>query len=485
MDYISQEWPIVYKQSLYVNNKKANIAIITYWSDIEYVKKIITNYDNINTIGNAYSKILCLNPILVNLSTNRFIRYLLLCGDDKENAEHTLVSFFNGDLINSMTDDNIEDTKESKDNKIKEHLQHIKNQITLIKCNFDNINEKIKSLEYSSPYEVNIADICDILKPKSSVTWNSFDSGYVLRSDNLLELFFKINQKLMTRGKLTKIRDNSIREINNMMTIYSGPLLDNLDDVFSISPSRIKDYYDEFRSRILPKDQSYTYSTRIFIEKIIDELKKDGFTKRAYSPIFYPDDYDLKNNPCAIGVHYLLVGNRLHSSIFFRSNDMFRAWPLNMLGFRFQQRLIADAAFGSQCEIGPTTIISSSAHIYSENWGDANELINKIKYIKNKFYDPEGYFICSKEEDNTILINYFSIDGKIQWMWQKPNEEYEELINEVSSFITDTQHAGYIAKEITKLSYNIYTENSSNKMLKNTPSCNNSNDKCTINKINI
>jgi len=469
MNLISKDWPLVHKKNLCVINEKANIAIVTYWSNIEYIRARISDFSNINTLGNAYSKILCLNPILVNLSANRYIRYLILCGDDKENAEHTIISFFNGDLINLM------------DEEYKEHLNNVKKQINIIKCTLEDLDKTIKSLPKLPPYDIDVVDIQAILKPKSSVIWNSHDSGYLLRSDDLLELFFKINQKIMTRGKNSRIRDNEIREINNMVTVYNGPILNELDDCFLISTSRIKDYYEEFKSRKIPEDQSYTYSGRIFIEKIINELRQDEFTKRGYSPIFNPDDYNLNNNPCAVGVHYLIISGKLHCTVFFRSNDMFRAWPLNMLGFRYQQMLIATEL---GYDLGPITIVSSSAHIYSENWVNANDLIDRIKYIKNKFFDPEGYFICSKEEDNTILINYYSIDGKIQWMWQKPNHEYEELINEVTTYLTDTQHAGYIAKEITKLAHNIYSENSANKMLKEIPSCVNSacgiNDVCGI-----
>lgn len=466
--FISSEWPIVHKNNLHVVNNQANIAIVTYWSNIEFVKKLITDFSNINLLGNAYSKVLCLNPMLVNISTNRYIRYLILCGDDKENAEHTINLFFNGNMIDSM------------DENYKQALHHVKKQITIIKCNFENLNETIKSLVSMEPYKENIVDMQEILKPKSSVIWNSNDSGYLLRSDDLLELFFLINQKLMTRGKLGKTRDNAIREINNMITVYNGPILDELDESFMVESCRIKDYYTEFRSRIKPDDQPYTYCSRIYLDEIKRELSEDQFTKRAYSPIFYQDDYKLTSNPCAIGIHFLLVDNKLHSTIFFRSNDMFRAWPLNMLGFRYQQQLVATEL---GYEIGPTTIVSSSAHIYSENWQNANDLIDKIKFIKNKFFDPEGYFLCSKEEDNTLLINYYSIDGKIQWMWQKPNEEYEELINEVTSYLTDPQHAGYIAKEIVKLANNIYTENSANKMLKDVPSC--TNDSCSIDICNV
>ena len=461
-NFISSEWPVTYKKDLYINNSNANIAIVTYWSNIDYVKKLITDMTNINVIGNAYSKILCLNPILVNLSTNRYIRYLILCGDDKENAEHTFDNFFNGNLIESMDSEYID------------ALTHIKRQITIHKTNFDKINDTIKSLSTLPAYDHDIIDISSLLKPKSSIVWNSNDSGYICRSNDLTELFFRINQKLMTRGKLSKIRDLAIREINNLVTVYNGPILDKLDDCFMIDPQRIQDYYYEFSTRIKPNDQAYTYATRMSIDEIQRELTMDKFTKRAYTPIFYETDYQLSTNPCAVGVHYLVCNDKLHATIFFRSNDMFRAWPLNMLGFRYQQQLIAkNLGYG----LGPTTIISSSAHIYSENWTNANDLIARIKYISNKFFDPEGYFICSKEEDDTILVNYHGIDGKIQWMWQKPTNEHEELLYEITSHLTDTQHAAYVAKEIIKLTYNIYTENSANKMLKDIPQC--TSDSCS------
>lgn len=455
---IIDNWPLVYKKNLYVHNCNNNIGIVTYWSNIEYIKNLLVDFSNICIIGNAYSKILSLNPMLINISSNRFIRYLILCGDDKENAEEYIISFFHGNLIDSL------------DNEYKESLSHVKKQITLLKCSEANLNNVISSLTKLDPYPENPINISELLKPKSAQTWNSHDSGYVLRSDNLKELFFKVNQKIMLRGKNSKIRDNAIKEINNLMTIYTGPILDELDDCFLISKKRIQDYYDEFKNKILPQDQPYTYSTRLFIDNMILELVKDKFSKRSYSPIFYPTDYDLNNNPCAVGMHLLIIESKLNATIYFRSNDMFRAWPLNMLGFRYQQNLIATSL---GYPLGATTIVSSSAQIYSENWDNANNLISQIQYIKNKYYDPEGYFICSKEEDDTILVNYYNTSGQIQWMWQKPSSDHEILIDEIATHITDPQHIGYLAKEVTKLAYNIYTENSANKLLSDncTSSC--------------
>lgn len=457
MDSISENWPLVYKKNLYIHNCYNNIGIVTYWSNIDYIKNLIVDSSNICLIGNAYSKILCLNPILINLSANRFIRYLILCGDDKENAEEYITSFFHGNLIDSL------------DPEYKESLMHVKCQVTLFKCSESDLNKTIFLLSKIEPYPEKAINIADLLKPKSAQTWNSHDTGYILRSNNLKELFFKVNQKIMLRGKNSKIRDNSIKEINNLMTIYNGPLLDELDDCFLISKKRIQDYYNEFKDKILPKDQPYTYSTRLFIDKMILELEKDKYSKRSYSPIFYPTDYELSNNPCAIGMHLLIVEDRLNATVYFRSNDMFRAWPLNMLGFRYQQKLIAESLGYS---LGSTTIVSSSAQIYSENWPNANNLISQIQYISNKYYDAEGYFICSKEEDDTILVNYYNTTGQIQWMWQKPTLDYELLIDEITTHLTDPQHIGYLAKEITKLAYNIYTENSANKLL--LESCTNS-----------
>ena len=453
---ISENWPLVYGKDLCVCNKTANIAIITYWSNIDYIKGIITEIENVNTIGNAYSKMLCLNPILVNLSSNRYIRYLILCGDDKEKAENTIDLFFSG---NSM---------DLYDEKYFVALQHIKSQITVIKCRVDSLNNTLSLVKKTSPYNESPIDICQILIPKSSVIWNSHDSGYMVRSNDMTKLFIKINQKIMTRGKSSKIRTTNIREINNMITIYDGPLLDELDDCFGIDKTRIQEYYEEFKSRHKSDDQPYTYSSRLFVDNLKQELTSEPLSKRSYSPIFYPDDYILKSNPCAVGMHLMVVGKKLHATVFFRSNDMFRAWPLNMLGFRYQQEIISNEM---GYEMGPTTLISSSAHIYSENWKDAIEISKKIIEIENDFSDPEGYFICSKEEDDTLLINYFSNDGKIQWMWQVPTNQYEKLIYDVSMYVSDPQHAGYLAKEITKLAHNIYTENSVNKMLSDVPSC--------------
>lgn len=436
-------WPVIYSDELLIINEENDIAIATGWIEKEYVKENINDLSRINLIGNTYSKTLCLNPILVNLSMNRYIRYIIfLDDDDKEKSYITLDKFFNSDLI--------EKDNEEYEEEFHNAINIVKRQIKLIKSNLQYINMVINNLPKLSKYNEDPIDIKKILIPKSSLIWDSYESSYICRSDDLKELYFEILNIIMKKGKESFRSESKLREINNLIYIYNG---DDKSYEDLIDYNRLNDYYKEFdeREKELSKGISYTYPNRILHDKIIEILNKDKFTKRSYSPIFYPKDYELKDQPCCIGIHFLYFNDKLQLNIFFRSNDMCRAALYNLLAFRYYQRKVCELL---GYEIGSTTIHASSAHIYSENWNGALEYIKKFGQIKNRFKDEEGYFITEKNNKN-ILVSFFSNCGKIQDMIEFNEKDYLENSYKVSKWINDQYHITFIVHEIFCLAHNI------------------------------
>ncbi len=447
---ISDIWPIIYSEDLLVLNKYKQIAVVTGWFEKEYVKDRIADLSNINSIGNSYSKILCLNPIIANLSMNRYIRYLIcIIDNDKEYSADTFDEFFNGNRSESYDE-------------MKEQVILVKNQITFIKSTLENINNAIENITLAHPYEFLIEDIKEILIPKSSLIWDSNESGYICRSNNIADLFSQMVTKIMTRGKESFRGKTKLREIHNMLYIYNGPVVDSNDDI-GLDKKRLAEYYKEFTSCEVERGIAYNYPSRILIDHIEDELIKDKFSKRAYSPIYYTTDAGSTEPPCAVGIHFMITDNdNLVCSVTFRSNDCYRAGIYNILAFRSLQQSLS---IKLNLKLGATTVIAHSAHIYSENWGDCLEFIKKYKPPVNNYNDKEGYFIFEKDKQAIILASYFSRSGQIQWMKEFKPEDYLKNIYEISRKLTDTTHSAFVSHEITCLAKDIYTEDSKNEIL--------------------
>ncbi|ORE00214.1 hypothetical protein A0H76_1976 [Hepatospora eriocheir] len=161
---------------------------------------------------------------------------------------------------------------------------------------------------------------------------------------------------------------------------------------------------------------------------------------------------------------------------YIRSNDMYRAWPLNAFGLRMIQKNVCvelnrrinedilrenndNCKFGCKIdtkedmvEMGSLIIISHSAHIYNENFKDV-ELIIKDHYKFTPCYDdPNGYYTISLNKD-LIVIQHYDIKGKL--MREVTGCDFNELSTKlVENLLTDDKfHLMYLGREIFKADF--------------------------------
>lgn len=125
-----------------------------------------------------------------------------------------------------------------------------------------------------------------------------------------------------------------------------------------------------------------------------------------------------KEKPCCVGIQFTvrknnktsILKNYLDLTIIFRSHDILRGWPLNILGFRvFQTEVCKDL----NLLLGDICSISVSAHLYLES------IPTNFKLRKRNitYYDPEGYFIINLE-NNQISVQLFSNNDTLIYKWE-------------------------------------------------------------------
>lgn len=445
MNLISAKWPLIYEKELKVINNKKSIAIGTMWTLIENIDTLLKNttvYHKINTIGNTYSLKSVLG-IIINLSANRYIRHLVITGDIMvyQNVVTLLGEVFNGDSVEDYMD------------LYKDYLKDMRVQI----CTCKYVEEKdiidyIDSLEELPPYEMDVINIKEELSKISESSYYPSDiSGYTLRclDGNLFNTFLDINRVIQTRGYSV----NNTREVQNMTIVIYKMNISTVYKIPNITEELVKEYQNDMMNPI-NKSKSYTYGQLLHKNKeyLINLLKSNPSTRQAYVCLFNESFYGHELPPCAVSVYFRILKDILHMSIVFRSNDMFKAWILNIIGFRHFQTILADIL---SLKVGTTTTISHSAHIYEDDFNDSIKLLNEHSYTRtNVIPEPEGYYLVKRPDDvdDKIEVTLCNNDDEPIKVWT--DTDYEQLIYTVTSNINNSMHAAEIARVITITRFN-------------------------------
>ena len=127
---------------------------------------------------------------------------------------------------------------------------------------------------------------------------------------------------------------------------------------------------------------SYTYHQRLFsydvegrkinqIQYIIDKLSEAPHSRRAQAITWKPDvDPTVDDPACLQGIWMRIVDDLLFANVHMRSNDGFRATPMNCWGLQAIQAFVAEELskrLGKTITPGPYAHIVDSFHIYGSN----------------------------------------------------------------------------------------------------------------------
>lgn len=110
------------------------------------------------------------------------------------------------------------------------------------------------------------------------------------------------------------------------------------------------------------------------VNEVIAKLKEKSETRRAILTLWQPRDIFDPYALCWTFAQILIRKGRLQITVFFRSCDIYNAFPFNMLGIAKLQKKIADEV-GVKC--GSFSIVIGSAHIYNKNIDVAYKLLNE------------------------------------------------------------------------------------------------------------
>lgn len=408
----------LYKPEKYkiVLGKKTNLALCTLWNDpFTLVLKEPKLQDRFSIVGSLYSKE-GVSIIIRNLALNPHINKLIIWGSGKLSqtaigvrGKNTLLTLWS--KKGSLSDLDLEDIhKEIDICSLKKVISAVE-VVDMSVSNIENIineskPEKLKM--YMKP--VSFPDP----KRSESTPFPSEKSNFSVRSKELHKSWLYALDRIMRYGY--KKRTQAGIDQKELISISWTTDDTNIPDFKNIDwPEKLKkkvgidkDVLDQYSKIFLdkkkPEDVSYTYGNRLRdylgkldqIEGIITKINEESITRRAYATTFDPiEDSQNPSPPCLISIQTLVDDEeKIHMIAYFRSHDILKAALPNAYGLL---KVLEYISKKTQLTKGTLTIHSTSAHIYEDDFEDAEHLLNcalrarpKLYFDENEDIDPRG-----------------------------------------------------------------------------------------------
>ena len=188
------------------------------------------------------------------------------------------------------------------------------------------------------------------------------------------------------RGSKTKEVLNLIIEIGNISDMnrqhsywkgeklddYCNQLMDRKDKGFSYDyGNRFRGYFQE--KRLVDYD---THNNPHILSNPVDQLQKvllrlaeNSNTRRAVMITFDPTvDHEKEDIPCILVVDFKIRNSSLHTTVFWRSNDIYGAYYPNVVAV---SRIAKHVSEKLEIDLGTLTTHTASAHIYESDYESA------------------------------------------------------------------------------------------------------------------
>lgn len=436
-----------------IGSAESNVALCTLWAQKELIASRLER-DSFFICGNLYS-LEGINQLIRTIYLNPWLRAIVLCGEDLSRSGETLLKLFH----NGVDDDNgIIGTNFKVDKNIpKEYIDLLIKNVTITDMRRKSPEELRQKVN-----ELTAKKLTPFTEPKTfpSATYgvNYIPSelvGYNIHAANAGEAWLSVLD-LITKLGVEKKSEYEIKQkelLNVLVTIDEDGAI---PEFFPFTEKELNNYTAQIVTAEKPTDISYTYGERLFgsekevnqVNEAVERLKKSFYTRRAVASTWRLTDAKSDNPPCLVLLSWNVQFNKLYQTAVFRSWDIFAGMPLNVLALR---KLQQDIAKKLGIEAASLTCMAVSAHVYENNWRQAEEILQKYKKPDYKFYqDPRGSFVI-RIEGEELIVDFYTEDGsKTQYAFRgtDPIKLYKEIAQ--SHFISRIDHAANLGMELYK-----------------------------------
>jgi len=410
-----KDWPVYFKERLHlVNPKQGFIGITTCWTPKEKIADLMP--DKVAVVGQLYTKG-GIEYIVRNLWANPRVSCLVVCGQDSTQSGKALVDFFKKGKIDNRIS--------SFDDKISPRaLEVFRKKVRLVDCRGETdpkklIREVIR-IRRRSPFALRPKIFP---QPELLGTFPSETSVFRVEAPTIGLAWLQILKLVLKFGwEIPRIfvYGGKERMILNLTTVITEENINQpkLYHFFNFNKKGLRTYLKEFFN---PErgDQAYTYGERMFDYSGIDQvaimtkkLNEFSSNKGAVVTLWQPkvDNFPKRKpwrTPCLTLIQGICQNEKLHLTAYFRSNDVFGAWPLNAFALRKLQAVLAEKI---KKKVGILTTISQSAFIDNNDLSTAEKIVKENRRVFCQ-WDPRGNLIIGVEGEE-IAVKHFSPNGE-------------------------------------------------------------------------
>lgn len=437
----SMDWPIYFKDALIVKNKESNIGITTLWMPKESVADGLGDID-FCACGQLYTK-RGINPMFRNILANPNIRYIVLCGVDRQGSGDALLKFFRTGF-----EELLGESGEKKGYKIlgddealldkeftHEALSLLEQAVEIFDYRLKPIAE-IKDFILTLPKKEPFGQpqIFDEPKQESINRYPSDMSVFKVRREKVSDAWLDALKIINRFGATITGMYGDVKEVHNLAIVVENedPANPVLPEYLNFGKDGLEHYIEGFFDTDT-KGQAYTYGERIFewdgvnqYEQMVTKLKRYPYDRGAVTVLwkphvdnFPPRDTEIKNMgqtkgwkvPCLVMLLAQCIDDKLNLTCVFRNNDIYGAWPLNAFALRTLQQRISQE-IGK--DMGSLTTISHIAEIYEIDWSDSIRIVSDTDNLaRTCTWDTKGYYTVEVVGTN-IVLKFFNPEGNTQ-----------------------------------------------------------------------
>lgn len=407
-------------------------------------------------IGNLYSRA-GLNPMLRNILANPSIRYLVLTGRSLTDSDEALLDFFRKGV--------------DQDWRVVGNGAQLDLALPLDALNDVRGGVELIDLRSSPDFENEFNNWTETLKPcdpfcqprtfpKIPPRVRSLPSeftGFVIRKRTIYEAWIEILRTVMMFGDISPT-DYGLeqKELLALLSVIETPEL-HLETLPGWAPFKqydVKNYVHNFLSAKNQVGIAYNYGYRLQshwsedqFKRILSELQRFGHSRRAVASLWDPREDSQSSDPvCLTTIQAVIRRERLHLMAYVRSNDMFRAYPLNAAALAGLQSSLTSKL---EIETGPLEILSYSAHIYSDCWDACEQASAEALSLNRRFeQDPRGSFVFRTQDMELIAEHYSPLGDLLETFTSRTANGLMEMI---APLIGRVDHAMYLGREIERL----------------------------------
>lgn len=466
-------WPVYFAPSLALGSPASGVGLCLLWTPQERVLPALDR-DDFMCAGNLYSRD-GVSFLVRNLLAHPTITDLVVCGKDLTGSGAALVALLRDGL--DAEGRIVGDGTRLHPELPREAVELMRRAVTLHDhrgvARPEQIAAVVRALRRPARPWAEGGLLFPYAEPAADAL-PTHDTGLLVRAPTVRAAYLRLLWQVLTFGERGATQHSSDqRELLDVLTVVT----DEPDDPArfsyadwmpfsraSLGERRPDGGYTGYLAQIASGDGadgvSYTYGGRLRrfdgaidqVRALADELRAAAASRRAVASLWSPaTDIGSPNPPCLNLVQARLRDGRLSLTAYFRSHDIFRAWPSNAYGLRALQALLAEEL---GVAAGDLAILSHSAHIYAHDWERAGELVAHHYRAADPrlLRDPRGSFVIALEPPE-IVVRHYTPGGEHLQSFRGASAR--ELGVALTPYVGELSHALYLGQELQKAEHAI------------------------------